>query len=150
RARSCRAAWGLPRGARWMNRVAPLQSIELVLAGCAAVRELATGDRATPARRAGEPRMDRRQQFRDLHRTQFVIPNPWDAGSARILASLGFPALGTTSGGFANSLGRLDGRVTREEAIEHARVIAAATPLPVSADLENGFGDGPETVADTV
>src|SRR5438093_1469272 len=61
--------------------------------------------------------MDVRQQFRDLHRSPFVIPNPWDVGSARILASLGFPALATTSGGFANSLGRLDGRVTREEAL---------------------------------
>jgi len=94
--------------------------------------------------------MDLRQQFRDLHRTRFVIPNPWDVGSARILASLGFPALATTSGGFANALGRLDGSVTREEALEHARQIAAATPLPVSADLENGFGDAPEFVADTI
>jgi 2-methylisocitrate lyase-like PEP mutase family enzyme len=94
--------------------------------------------------------MDVRQQFRDLHRAPFVIPNPWDVGSARILASLGFPALATTSGGFANALGRLDGGVTREEALEHARQIAAATPLPVSADLENGFGDAPELVADTI
>jgi 2-methylisocitrate lyase-like PEP mutase family enzyme len=94
--------------------------------------------------------MDVRQQFRDLHRQPFVIPNPWDVGSARILASLGFSALATTSGGFANSLGRLDGGVTREEAIEHSRQIAAATPLPVNADLENGFGDAPEVVADTV
>jgi 2-methylisocitrate lyase-like PEP mutase family enzyme len=94
--------------------------------------------------------MDVRQQFRDLHRTRFVIPNPWDVGSARILASLGFKALATTSGGFANALGRLDGSVTREEALEHARQISAATPLPVSADLENGFGDAPEFVADTI
>src|SRR5215470_13532458 len=94
--------------------------------------------------------MDVRQQFRDLHRTQFVIPNPWDVGSARILASLGFPALATTSGGFANSIGRLDGRVMRDEAIEHSRVIAAATPLPVSADLENGYADAPELVAETI
>jgi 2-methylisocitrate lyase-like PEP mutase family enzyme len=94
--------------------------------------------------------MDVRQQFRDLHRAPFVIPNPWDVGSARILASLGFSALATTSGGFANALGRLDGGVTREEALEHARQIAAATPLPVSADLENGFGDAPEVVADTI
>jgi 2-methylisocitrate lyase-like PEP mutase family enzyme len=94
--------------------------------------------------------MDVRQQFRDLHRTRFVIPNPWDVGSARILASLGFQALATTSGGFANALGRLDGHVTREEALEHARQISAATPLPVSADLENGFGDAPEFVADTI
>ncbi len=94
--------------------------------------------------------MDVRQRFRDLHRTRFVIPNPWDVGSARILASLGFSALATTSGGFANSLGRPDGGVTREEALEHARQISAATPLPVSADLENGFGDAPEFVADTI
>lgn len=94
--------------------------------------------------------MDLRQRFRDLHATPFVIPNPWDVGSARILASLGFPALATSSAGFANSLGRPDGGVTREEALEHARQISAATPLPVSADLENGFGDAPECVADTV
>jgi 2-methylisocitrate lyase-like PEP mutase family enzyme len=91
-----------------------------------------------------------RQQFRELHRAPFVIPNPWDVGSARILASLGFRALATTSGGFANALGRLDGHVTREEALEHARQISAATPLPVNADLENGFGDSPELVADTI
>jgi 2-methylisocitrate lyase-like PEP mutase family enzyme len=94
--------------------------------------------------------MDVRQRFRDLHETQFVMPNPWDVGSARILASLGFPALATTSAGFANSMGRPDGAVTRDEALEHARQISAATPLPVSADLENGFGDAPELVAETV
>lgn len=94
--------------------------------------------------------MDLRRRFRDLHRTPFVIPNPWDVGSARILASLGFQALATSSAGFANSLGRPDGGVTRGQALEHARQIAAATPLPVSADLENGFGDSPELVAETV
>jgi 2-methylisocitrate lyase-like PEP mutase family enzyme len=94
--------------------------------------------------------MDVRQRFRELHDEPFVIPNPWDVGSARILASLGFRALATTSAGFANALGRLDGAVTREEAIEHARQIAAATPLPVSADFENGFGDAPEAVAETI
>jgi 2-methylisocitrate lyase-like PEP mutase family enzyme len=94
--------------------------------------------------------MDLRQHFRSLHATPFVIPNPWDAGSARILAALGFPALATTSAGFANALGRPDGRVTRDEAIAHCRAIAAATPLPVSADLENGFGDTPEAVAETI
>ena len=94
--------------------------------------------------------MDVRQRFRDLHAGRFVMPNPWDVGSARILASLGFEALATTSAGFANALGRPDGGVTREEAIEHARQISAATPLPVSADLENGFGDAPAFVADTV
>ncbi len=94
--------------------------------------------------------MDLRQRFRELHTTPFVIPNPWDVGSARILASLGFQALATSSAGFANALGRPDGGVTREEALEHARQISAATPLPVSADFENGFGDAPEFVADTV
>ncbi len=94
--------------------------------------------------------MDRRQTFRDLHKTPFIIPNPWDLGSARVLASLGFQALATTSAGFANSLGRPDGRVTRDEAIAHSSAIVGATPLPVSADLENGFGDSPEDVAETI
>ncbi len=94
--------------------------------------------------------MHRRDHFRELHESPFVIPNPWDAGSARILASLGFRALATTSGGHAASLGRLDGAVTREEALQHAEVIAAATALPVSADLEQGFGDAPELVGETI
>ena len=94
--------------------------------------------------------MDLRQRFRELHNTPFIIPNPWDIGSARILASLGFQALATSSAGFANALGRPDGGVTREEALEHARQISGATPLPVSADFENGFGDSPEFVAETV
>jgi len=80
----------------------------------------------------------------------FIIPNPWDAGSARILAGLGFEALATTSAGFAFSLGRRDGMVTRDEALEHCRVIASATDLPVAADLENCFGDDPKTVAETI
>jgi len=79
-----------------------------------------------------------------------LLPNPWDAGSAKLLASLGFDALATTSGGFAATLGRLDGSVTRDEALAHAAVIVAATDLPVSADLENGFADEPNDVADTV
>lgn len=94
--------------------------------------------------------MSPRQRFRALHETPFLIPNPWDAGSARILASMGFSALATTSAGHANSLGRLDGEVSREEAIAHASTIVRATPLPVSADLEDGFGDGPEGVATTI
>ena len=94
--------------------------------------------------------MDLRQQFRELHRKPFVIPNPWDAGSARLFASLGFAALATTSSGFAGTLGRRDGRVTRDEAIAHGAAIAQATPLPVSADLEGGFADAPEAVAETV
>jgi 2-methylisocitrate lyase-like PEP mutase family enzyme len=94
--------------------------------------------------------MDLRQHFRKLHQTPFVMPNPWDVGSARLLASLGFPALATTSAGFAHSLGRLDGAVTRDEALAHARQIAGATPLPVSADFENGFADVPDQVAESV
>ncbi len=94
--------------------------------------------------------MDLRQHFRELHTKPFVIPNPWDVGSARILASLGFQALATSSAGFANTLGRPDGGVTRDEALEHARQISAATPLPVNADFENGFGDAPEFVAETI
>jgi 2-methylisocitrate lyase-like PEP mutase family enzyme len=94
--------------------------------------------------------MDQRQTFRDLHKTPFIMPNPWDAGSAKILASLGFKALATTSAGFANALGRLDGGITREEAIAHAALIDGATSLPVNADLENGFGDEPEAAAETI
>lgn len=94
--------------------------------------------------------MEPRATFRTLHESPFVMPNPWDVGSARILASLGFSALATTSAGFANSLGRPDGAVTRDEAIAHAGAIVGATPLPVNADLENGFGDAPKDVALTI
>lgn len=80
----------------------------------------------------------------------FVIPNPWDAGSARFLAALGFEALATTSAGFAFSLGRADGAVTLEEKIAHCRDLCAATDLPVSADLENCFADDPRTAAKTI
>jgi 2-methylisocitrate lyase-like PEP mutase family enzyme len=80
----------------------------------------------------------------------FIIPNPWDAGSARILAGLGFPALATTSAGFAFSLGRRDGMLTRDEVLAHCRAIDEATDLPVAADLENCFGDDPKTVAETI
>jgi 2-methylisocitrate lyase-like PEP mutase family enzyme len=94
------------------------------------------------------------EQLRDLHRRPgiFVIPNPWDTGSAKILAHLGFEALATTSAGLAFSLGKPDGLavVTREEALVNARTIADATPLPVSADLENGYGDEPSVCAETV
>ncbi|HEV7772995.1 MAG TPA: isocitrate lyase/phosphoenolpyruvate mutase family protein [Conexibacter sp.] len=91
-------------------------------------------------------------RFLALHRpgAPLLMPNPWDVGSAKLLASLGFEALATTSSGFAATLGRRDGGVTRDEALAHAAEIAAATPLPVSADLENGFGDAPEAVAETV
>lgn len=79
-----------------------------------------------------------------------LIPNPWDVGSARVLQSLGFAALATTSAGFSGTLGRLDQHVSRHEALEHARGIAGAVDVPVSADLENGFADDPEGVAETV
>lgn len=92
--------------------------------------------------------------FQALHRRHgaFVIPNPWDAGTARILAKLGFEALATTSAGLAFALGRRDSEraVTRDETLANATAIAAATDLPVSADLENGFGDAPEQVAQTI
>src|SRR6266508_619767 len=90
--------------------------------------------------------------FRDLHRPgrPLLMPNPWDVGSARLLATLGYRALATTSSGFAATLGRLDGTVTREQALRHAADIVAATELPVSADLENGFADEPEAVAELV
>jgi 2-methylisocitrate lyase-like PEP mutase family enzyme len=90
--------------------------------------------------------------FRDLHRPgdPLLLPNPWDVGSARMLAALGFRALATTSSGFAATLGRPDMSVTRSEALAHAAAVVAATELPVSADLENGFADDPDGVADTV
>ncbi|MDQ3746152.1 MAG: isocitrate lyase/phosphoenolpyruvate mutase family protein [Acidobacteriota bacterium] len=96
--------------------------------------------------------LERATRFKALHEREeaFVIPNPWDTGSARLLASLGFEALATTSSGFANSLGRLDGQVTRDEVIEHCRAISAATELPVSADLENCFADDPSKVGETI
>lgn len=90
--------------------------------------------------------------FRDLHHRAgaFIIPNPWDVGSARILAAMGFEALATTSAGFAFSLGRKDGGVSSAEILDHCRAMVAATPLPVSADLEKGFGDTPDSAADTI
>ena len=92
------------------------------------------------------------KRFLELHtgRSPLLLPNPWDVGSATLLAALGFEALATTSSGFAATLGRLDGSVTRDEALAHGAAIAAATELPVSADLENGFADDPAGVADTV
>jgi 2-methylisocitrate lyase-like PEP mutase family enzyme len=95
---------------------------------------------------------DKADRFRALHQgaRAFVIPNPWDAGSARILAGLGFEALATSSGASAGLLGRRDGKVTREEALAQARGIVAATDLPVSADLEKGFGDSPAAAAETI
>jgi len=92
------------------------------------------------------------QLFRSLHHRDhaFIIPNPWDIGSARILAHLGFEALATTSMGYAFSIGKRDNTIGREAAIEHVGAIASATDLPLSADLENGFGDAPETAAKTI
>jgi len=92
------------------------------------------------------------QRFLELHRPgqPLLMPNPWDAGSAKLLASLGFEALATTSSGFAATLGRLDGSVTRDEAIEHAAALSAAVGVPVSADLEQCFADEPDGVAETV
>jgi 2-methylisocitrate lyase-like PEP mutase family enzyme len=86
--------------------------------------------------------------FRALHEGEtFVIPNPWDVGSARVLAGLGFRALATTSSGFAFTLGRLDGSATLDEVVEHVRELATATDLPVSVDLENGYGDPAGAIA---
>jgi 2-methylisocitrate lyase-like PEP mutase family enzyme len=91
-------------------------------------------------------------RFRALHDgpDAFVIPNPWDVGSARFLAGVGFQALATSSAASASALGRRDGGLTRDEALAHARLIVDATDLPVSADLEKGFGDAPEVVAETI
>jgi len=95
---------------------------------------------------------DKASRFRTLHEGThaFVIANAWDAGSARVLAKLGFAALATSSGASAGILGKRDGKVTREEALAQASAIVAATDLPVSADLEKGFGDAPEAVAETI
>jgi 2-methylisocitrate lyase-like PEP mutase family enzyme len=95
---------------------------------------------------------DRARRFLSLHDgpAPLLMPNPWDVGSAVLLASLGFEALATTSSGFAATLGRRDGTVSVEEALEHGRTMVKATGLPVSADLENGFADDPAGVAETV
>ena len=95
---------------------------------------------------------DKAQRFLALHRPgePLLMPNPWDLGSARLLASLGFEALATTSSGFAATLGRNDGSVTRDEALVNAAVIVAATDLPVSADLENAYADDPAGAAETM
>src|ERR1041384_1337279 len=92
---------------------------------------------------------DKAKVFRALHEAPaaFGVANVWDGGAARMMAALGFKALATSSGASAGLLGRRDGRVTRDEALAQARVICEATDLPVSADLEKGFGDAPEIVA---
>lgn len=94
---------------------------------------------------------EKREAFRDLHETGcFVIPNPWDAGSAAILQSLGFRALASTSAGFAWSQARPDYRVARDDVLAHLTALCAATDLPVNADFENGFADAPEDVASNI
>lgn len=95
---------------------------------------------------------DRRARFRALHEGEalFVMPNPWDVGSARLLASLGFPALATTSAGYAWALGKLDQHVTRDELVAHVASIAAATPLPLNVDSERCYPEDPGGVAETV
>jgi 2-methylisocitrate lyase-like PEP mutase family enzyme len=95
---------------------------------------------------------DKAKKFRALHDAPgaFVIANPWDGGSARLLAGLGFQALATSSGAKAGVLGKRDGKVTREEALANAKMIVDATDLPVAADLEKGFGDGPDAAAETI
>ena len=96
--------------------------------------------------------LEKAVQFRALHEAPgtFVIPNPWDGASARLLASLGYRALTTSSAAAAATLGRRDGRLSRDEALAHCRVIVDSVDLPVAGDLENGFGDAPEVVAETV
>ena len=90
--------------------------------------------------------------FRELHQRDraFIIPNPWDTGTARLLAHLGFEALATTSAGYSFSMGQPDNTIGRDQMLAHVSAIVAATDLPVSADLENGFGDSPEYVAETI
>jgi len=95
---------------------------------------------------------EKAQAFRALHEREraFIIPNPWDVGTARVLAHFGFEALATTSMGYAFSVGRPDNTLDRQETLSYASAIAYATSLPISADLENGFGDAPEVVAETI
>lgn len=95
-------------------------------------------------------RHEKAVRFRALHQEAFIIPNPWDIGSARILAGLGFKALATSSAAAANAVGRRDHGLSRTDSLAHSRLIVGATDLPVSADLGKGFGDAPEVVAETV
>ena len=96
--------------------------------------------------------LEKGRAFRALHQrdSAFIIPNPWDIGTARLLAHLGFEALATTSMGFAFSAGQLDNTLSRDKVMRHISEIASATDLPVSADLENGFGDEPKVVEETM
>ena len=96
-------------------------------------------------------RQEKAEAFRALHEGEpFVIPNPWDAGSGRVLAALGFKALASTSSGFAFTLGRMDGGVTLDEVIDHTTALDRATALPVSVDLENGYGSDPQSAATSI
>lgn len=99
-----------------------------------------------------ETQAEKARRFLALHEgpTPLLMPNPWDVGSAKVLASMGFDALATTSGGFAATLGRLDGAVDRDEAVAHAAALVAAVDVPISADFENCFGHEPTEVAETV
>lgn len=99
-----------------------------------------------------QTQIEKGQAFRALHqrKSAFIIPNPWDAGTARLLAKLGFEALATTSAGYAFSAGKGDGAIERDEMMEHLATITSASDLPVSADLEHGFGDNPASVAETI
>jgi 2-methylisocitrate lyase-like PEP mutase family enzyme len=107
---------------------------------------------AAPENLMPATQLDKAQAFRSLHSSgdPFVIANAWDAGSARILAGLGFAAIATSSGACAGTLGRLDGRITREEALTHIRAIAPVIDVPLAGDLENGFSDAPDAVAMTI
>src|SRR6266581_4837139 len=106
----------------------------------------ASSHRATDA--AMRTQQELGEAFRALHTGEpFVIPNPWDAGSARVLEALGFKALATTSSGFAFTLGRLDGGVTLDEVVAHTAAVDQATDLPLSVDLENGYGEDPDSAA---
>jgi 2-methylisocitrate lyase-like PEP mutase family enzyme len=100
----------------------------------------------------GVPTQDEKaERFRALHEGDaFIIPNPWDAGSAKVFAALGFQALATTSSGFAFTLGRADGNATLDEVVAHVRVLGAATDLPISVDLENGYGPDPRDAANAI
>src|SRR5438477_3022998 len=126
-----------------------------VTAGKPAVVAFTTLVRGTASSRYNycmQTQAEKAKRFRELHERSgaFIIPNPWDVGSARLLARLGFEALATTSVGYAFSVGRRDHGIARGEMIAHAASIVAAVDIPVSADLENGFGDDPETVATTI
>ena len=111
-------------------------------------RALTTRPKEEPVERTQEQKA---ASFRELHEGEaFIIPNPWDAGSARVLEALGFKALATTSSGFAFTLGRLDGGAGPDDVTEHVRLLALSTSLPISVDLENGYGPDPEHAASAI